>query len=188
MENITTLNIHRKMGEINKLIRIWHSRNLTPYGKVTIIKSLLMSKFTYMLLSLPSPKKELIDELNKTFSDFLWAGKPPKFRKEIMEAEIKDGGLKLHNIAIFDTALKLSWLKRFLKSNSKWTVFPREFELEGVFLYGVDYIERIEAMNTNQFWQDVLSSIKTLWKTSVVFDKNVIRETPLWYNRFLDYL
>ena len=46
-----------------------------------------------MLLSLPSPKKELIDELNKTFSDFLWAAKPPQFRKEIMEAEIKDGGL-----------------------------------------------------------------------------------------------
>ena len=37
-------------------------------------------------------------------------------------------------------------------------------------------------MNTNPFWQDVLSSIKTLWKTSVFFDKNVIRETPLWFN------
>ena len=42
------------MGEIQKLIRIWSTRNLTPYGKVTIIKSLLISKIIHMLLSLPS--------------------------------------------------------------------------------------------------------------------------------------
>ena len=182
MENITKTNIYRKMGEVKKLIRIWHARNLTPYGKITIIKSLLMSKFTHMLLSLPSPSKELVDEQNHIFSDFLWAGKSPKFRKEILEAEVKDGGLKLHNLSVFDTALKLGWLKRFLKSNSKWTVFPKEFELEGVFHYGVDFIERIEAMNTNPFWQDVLTALKALWKTSIIFEKNVIWETPLWFN------
>ena len=42
--------------------------------------------------------------------------------------------MKLHNLSIFDAALKLGWLKRFLKSNSKWTIFPKDFELEGVFL------------------------------------------------------
>ena len=130
-----------------------------------------MSKFTNMLLSLPNPSKELVDELNSIFSDFLWAGKPPKFRKEILESEIKDGGLKLHN---FDAALKLGWLKMFLKSNSKWTVFPKEFELEGVFHYGADFIERIEAMTTNPFWHDVLTALKTLWKNSIIFEKNEI--------------
>ena len=137
MENITKINIYRKLGDVKKLIRIWHARNLTPYGKITIIKSLLMSKFTHMLLSLPSPSKELLEELNNVFYDFLWAGKPPKFRKEILEAEIKDGGMKLHNLSIFDAALKLGWLKRFLKSNSKWTIFPKDFELGGVFFYYV---------------------------------------------------
>ena len=90
-----------------------------------------------------------------------------------MEPEVKDGGLKLHNLSVFDTALKLGWLKWFLKSNSKWTVFPKEFELEGVFHYGVDFIERIEAMNTNPFWQDVLTALKALWKTSIIFEKTM---------------
>ena len=67
MENITKINIYRKLGDVKKLIRIWHARNLTAYGKITIIKSLLMSKFTHMLLSLPSPSKELLDELNNFF-------------------------------------------------------------------------------------------------------------------------
>ena len=51
MSEITKLNIYRKIGEVKKLICTWQSRNLTPYGKVAIIKSLLMSKFTHMLVS-----------------------------------------------------------------------------------------------------------------------------------------
>ena len=60
MKNITKTNIYRKMGEVKKLICIWHARNLAPYGKITIIKYLLISKFTHMLLSLPSPSAELV--------------------------------------------------------------------------------------------------------------------------------
>ena len=96
IHEITDLNIQRKMGEIQKLTRIWSTRNLTPYGKVTIIKSLLTSKVTHMLLSLPSPSVLCIKELNETFSKFLWCGKPPKWRKGILEGEYKEGGLKLH--------------------------------------------------------------------------------------------
>ena len=129
-----------------------------------------------MLLSLPSPSKDYLTNLIA----FLLISYG--LVKDILEAEIKDGGLKLPNLSSFDNALKLGWLKRFLKSNSKWTIFPKVFELEGVFLYGADYIERIEAMNTNPFWQDVLIALKTLWKNSIIFDRNVIREIPLWFN------
>ena len=108
MGEITEININRKMGEIRKLIRIWSARNLTPYGKVCIIKSLLMSKITHMLQSLPSPNVLCIQELYNTFSSFLWCGKPPKWRKEILEGEIHHGGLKLHNIVTFDQTLQLS--------------------------------------------------------------------------------
>ena len=182
MSEITKLNIYRKIGEVKKLICTWQSRNLTPYGKVAILKSLLMSKFTHMLLSLPSPTEELIEELNTLFKGFLWSGKSPKFRREILEAETKDGGLKLHNIKLFDTALKLGWLKRFIRSNSKWTVFPKYFELEGVFIYGPDYIERIEAMTDNPFWLNVIDSLRVLWKCNFTLDKSVILETPIWLN------
>ena len=125
MEQITKLNIHKKLGEVKKLIRIWQSRNLTPYVKVTIIKSLLMSKFTHILLSLPSPNPELIMELDKLFSDFLWSKKPPKFRKEFVEAEIMDGGLKFHNISTFDSALKLGWLRGLVKVTANGPSFQQ---------------------------------------------------------------
>ena len=97
------------MVEIKKLTTVWSSRRLTPYGKVVIIKSLLYSKFTHLLLSLPSPKPQTLRELSDIINHFLWAGKPAKFSRYILETEIKDGGLKLHNLVDFNYALKLSW-------------------------------------------------------------------------------
>ena len=50
LHEITDLNIRRKMGEIQKLIRIWSTRNLTPYGKVVIINVNVQSN-TYAAVS-----------------------------------------------------------------------------------------------------------------------------------------
>ena len=185
MGEITELNINRKMGEIRKLIRIWSMRNLTPYGKVSIIKSLFMSKITHMLLSLPSPNATCLKELNDTFAKFLWSGKPSKWNRDILEREIHLGGLKLHNIALFDKTLKLSWLHRFLKSKSKWTIFPNSFELIDAFKYGPEYLDRMIEMTSNKFWIDVIKSLQMLWNSEAVLHKDVLCNTLLWlHNSF----
>ena len=57
MGEITEINISNKIKDIKKLVSVWKTRRLTPYGKVVLIKSLLFSKFTHILLSLPSPEK-----------------------------------------------------------------------------------------------------------------------------------
>ena len=67
--NINELNIETKIGEIQKLIGLWKARNLTPYGKIIIIKSLLISKNLHILLSLPSPAIELINKMEKMFKN-----------------------------------------------------------------------------------------------------------------------
>ena len=41
MDSITDDNISTTIADIKKLIAIWNTRNLTPYGKVVITKSLL---------------------------------------------------------------------------------------------------------------------------------------------------
>ena len=109
-----------------------------------------------MLLSLPSPSVTCIKELNETFSKFFWCGKPPKWRKEILEGEYHEGGLKLHNIFLFAKTLKLSWLRRYIKSSGKWTVIPNDFELFDIFKFGPDYLDRILELTSNPFWKDVI--------------------------------
>ena len=92
--NITELNIKRKLQSMKNITKTWKCRALTLYGNVAVIKSLVMSKITHLLLALPCPKQMLIKELEEFVSEFLWNKKTPRFRKEIIEAEIKEGGLK----------------------------------------------------------------------------------------------
>ena len=96
-----------------------------------------------------------------------------------MEGEICYGGLKLHNISLFDTTLKL---KHFLQSNSKWTAIPLEFDLEKCLTFGPDYLERVVVLTSNKFWQDVLTSLKLLWTHHLIENKVCILNTLLWYN------
>ena len=128
-ENITERNIDLKLKEIYKLIQIWNGRFLTPFGKVVIIKSLLISKITHVLLSLPSPKPSTIIQLEETFKNFLWNNKIPKFRKEILETLSNLGGLKLTNLQKFDFALKISWVKRLMNQKEGWAIFPMQYGL-----------------------------------------------------------
>ena len=119
MESITDDNISSKITDIKNLISIWKTRNLTPYGKVIIIKSLIYSKITHILQSLPKPSQQTFIDLQSIVDSFLWNNKPPKFRKEILEAEISEGGLKLHNLKTFCMALKAGWIKQYLSSTAK---------------------------------------------------------------------
>ena len=54
-----------------------------------------------------------------------------------MEASNKDGGLQLPNLRLFNAALKIGWLRRFLKSHSKWISVPIEFEFIDLFKFGI---------------------------------------------------
>jgi len=58
---------------VKKLMNIWSARSLSLYGKVTILKSLIVPKFVYVLLLLTTPKG-VIQELNRLILKFLWKG------------------------------------------------------------------------------------------------------------------
>ena len=185
LSETTDTNLYLKINDIKKLKRTWSSRSLTPYGKVTIVKSLLLSKITHILLSLPSPSVIMFKNIEKMFLDFIWNNKPVKFSKSILEAEIKNGGLKLHNLKIFDQSLKLGWIKRFSTSNGKWKIFLELEEFHKIYTFGVDYAERMLDVIQIPFWVDVSCSLKALWKCPVITDVHNVLLFPLWYNDVL---
>ena len=185
LSETTKINILSKINDIKKLIRTWSCRQLTPYGKVSIVKSLLLSKITHILLSLPSPDLEILKQIDSLFLNFVWSNKPAKFSKAILEADIRDGGLKLHNLEIFDQSLKLGWLKRYLKSDGKWRMFADLGDFEQIFSFGSAFTERAMEIAQVPFWSDVLRSLRALWKKNVIREKANIFLTPLWYNDVL---
>jgi hypothetical protein len=51
VRNIVHLNYDDKLGQVEKILKSWSKRNLTPFGKVTVIKTLALSKLTYLFFN-----------------------------------------------------------------------------------------------------------------------------------------
>ena len=168
------------------MINLWRARNLTPYGKIIVIKSLFISKITHILLSLPSPNIETLTTLDTIFKDFLWDGKIPKFRGEILESLPALGGLKLTNLIIFDASLKISWLKQLMNQNLGWAEFPIQYEILDTIRYGDNFQKKKIPKIKNKFWKDMLGSIIKLNECSKTSKAEHVRNMPLWHNSMLN--
>ena len=60
LSNITDRNINKHMNKIRTEIESWKKRNLTPFGKVTLIKAIFISKIVHILAALPNPSEETV--------------------------------------------------------------------------------------------------------------------------------
>ena len=182
LNNITFLNIEPKLQEIETLIRMWRIRNLTLIGKITLIKSLFISKFIHILLSLPTPSETLFNKIETLFENFLWNGKPPKFRKQILERITGEGGLHYPNIRSIDATMKVSWFKRLYKTDIGWAALPYSFNFGNIYIYGDLYLEKLLVEVRNMFWNDCIRSLLLLTKKQVYHGTESILSMPLWYN------
>ena len=60
LKDITDINITKKLTEITHELNQWAKRDLTPFGKITVIKTLIISKFVHFLIALPTPSSKMI--------------------------------------------------------------------------------------------------------------------------------
>ena len=63
-----------------------------------------------------------IGEIHKILFNFLWDGKGDKIKRDIMVSDYENGGVRMIDIKLFDKALKLSWIKKYLdtENHGKW--------------------------------------------------------------------
>ena len=59
-----------------------------------MVKSSIASKYTHLLLSLPSPDESMIKTIENLINKFVWNNKPGKFQKSIMESDINPLALR----------------------------------------------------------------------------------------------
>ena len=60
LNNMEKLNFEEKLIKIQNEIILWNKRNITPIGRVTIAKSLLIPKLTHLFTVLPKPNNKWI--------------------------------------------------------------------------------------------------------------------------------
>ena len=119
LDKIIGINYTDRIAQIKNSIKIWRRRFLTPLGKITVIKSLLLPKLTHLLIALPNPDTETLNNINGIFFDFLWNGRA-KIKQPVVVKQYFEGGLKMINLMAFAQALKITWLRRILQNESKW--------------------------------------------------------------------
>ena len=101
-------NFIERLDSLKNLTRIWSSRGLSIYGKITLIKSLLIPKFVYVSSLIPTPK-EFVSQLNQLLFQFLWNGRDKVTRKSAIN-ECSNGGLKMIDFDSMIILLRLAWL------------------------------------------------------------------------------
>ena len=62
---------------MDTVLNMWTSRNLTVYGKISMLKSLAMAKILYICNMLWT-SDEFIKRVKQRIADFIWNGKNRK--------------------------------------------------------------------------------------------------------------
>ena len=93
-----------RITKIKSVIELWQFRRLTLLGKITLIKSLLVSQLVYILTPLPT-STEVLQKVNKLLFDFLWNGEGDKIKRTVITKDYDKGGLKMIDINVFNQSL-----------------------------------------------------------------------------------
>ena len=176
------------MLRIDETISVWKKRCLTPIGKITVIKSLILSQLNHLFMSIPVPSTDFCDKLNRKLFNFLWDGKPDKIKRSIITQNKCNGGLKMPNVQDFIISLKSTWIKRLVLSpDSPWAkLFQISYgSIENLYNFGSYWGTVVNDKIPNKFWKEVFDAWNLINDKLEAKNKVDILTTPLWYNRKL---
>ena len=184
LKNISDINITKKIPSMVQEINQWNKRDITPLGKITVIKTLLLSKFVHILISLPSPSIKIMNEINTLLYKFLWNGKPDQVKREIAKQTFVKGGLDMIDFKLFDESLKLSWIRRLNESEAAWVKLAKKAYpfLIHIPKMGDQYMCYILSNFENPFWINVTSFYFRLYKNYSFNSINELETVSFLYN------
>ena len=156
----------------------------TAFGRreiITVIKSLILSTFVHLFISIPITKT-ILQEIETLIYTYLWGGKPDKVsRKDIYRTYLKDG-LEMINLYNFEKSLKLGWLKKLNTDQSKgWFKILETTiaDINKLYRVGTKWIQTLDS-KINPFW----CSVFTYWDllTDILVTNQDILTSCIWYN------
>jgi len=109
-EIVYNKNFEQKLIKMKSVLNLWYPRNLTLYGRITILKSLAISKPIYNS-SVPTFPKKFVAMVNQAITQFVW-NKKAKIKHRTMIGPKEQGGLDMPDFQIINEALKVVWVRR----------------------------------------------------------------------------
>ena len=140
-ELATNRNFFEKLPKLKKILNIWLSLDIPIYGRVNKVKTLALSKLTFICSVLDTPKG-FTGEVNNIIFDYIWNYKNPKLNKTTIIKNKKDGGLSMLDFTLFDNAFKIVWVKRLCANDERlWKFIPLSLlsNVGGCLLFQCNY-------------------------------------------------
>ena len=181
-------NFMKHIRKIEQVLKLWRMRYLSIEGKITVFKTLALSKIIHLALVTDVPKSTIL-ALNKIQKEFIWKNSNPKIKHSTLCSNYEKGGLKNVDITSKIISLQCSWIKRlFDKSAHCWKVIPLHliktylgdtFRFHSNLEIPVNKIKTFPIFYKQIFrnWSTKLSAQPTLPST--------IASQVLWYNKYI---
>ena len=100
LNSMILLNYNKIIPSLRGKIFNWSKRHLTVLGRIAVVKSLLLSELTYLVLTILDPPCDVIKELNILFFNFIWKGHDRVTRNQIIQ-DYGQGGLRMVDVRAF---------------------------------------------------------------------------------------
>ena len=164
-------------------------RYLTLSGKITIFKSLAISKIVYITYMSYVPS-DVISHLEMVHKKIVWNGKRPKIKHTSLIGDFSKGGLKDVDITSKFTALHLCWLKRLYDDNfHPWKLIPtflfkKLFKCSSPMFYP-NLDPNTSILDTLPiFYKNIVNKWVSFSKSEPITASSVLSES-IWYNRHI---
>ena len=181
LKNIVTRNYEEKIAKANEWAVRWSRRYLTLFGKITIIKTLLLSQFVYLIVPLLSPPATTINRIQTNMYKFVWGGKPDKIKRAVTNNTKPEGGFEMIEFTDFFTSLKLKLVGILISENNNplWKrIVQSQLDHENIEIA----IEHNKVKKGCLFTQDLLAHYEVFLQ-KVELAKNRIRNRCIWFNK-----
>ena len=96
-----------------------------------------------------------------------------RVKKELLQKDFCEGGLKMITLNLFILALKTNWVRKLFRTECKWeNILCSTINQEKIFNFDNGYISYIkENVVKNKFWKDVFHAWNT-WNTFIDKEEN----------------
>ena len=189
-----------KFEKCEKTIKSWLGRRLTIMGRITLVKSFLLSQFMYVMQALILPN-HIITRINKLLFKFVWCKKAVYKEKDLQNVSEKvtratlikpyaEGGLQMINVEHMQQAIAIKWIAKIIcGGNGIWRAIPTYY----LNLFGPSYI--IFRMNCaykhlkgiTGFFPYHYKNILKIWFSLPHKVRNTDNDNVIWNNKDYTY-
>ena len=177
-------NFADKIKQLERQLHWWKARDLSLMGRILIVKTLGLSKFSFLASVVHTPGW-VIKRVNSCIFHYIWKGKSDKVKRDIMIQDYHKGGYNMVDLQMVVHSAQLDWIKRFLNNNyADWKILMSEFckkENLNLFLQG-NFDEFEIPTDTPQYYLDTIKTWR-YFKYDYIIEQKDLNQQLIWYNK-----